>query len=151
MTRYRPNVAAILQRKNGLIWIGERVDRSGAWQFPQGGVDKGETHIKALYRELNEEVGLAKKDIKILASREGYKYKFASGRLRWGIYGGQEQVYYHLRVPAKAVNIHTKKPEFRDGRWIKPEEFELAWLPRFKVKTYRQVMKDFFGIKLKLP
>ena len=38
--RYRPNVAAILQRPNGLVLIAQRSDYPESWQFPQGGVDR---------------------------------------------------------------------------------------------------------------
>ena len=54
--KYRLNVAAILRNGAGKILIGERKDRSGAWQFPQGGVDEGETLAQALVRELREEI-----------------------------------------------------------------------------------------------
>ena len=36
---YRPNVAAILQRENGDIFVAERINVRGAWQFPQGWID----------------------------------------------------------------------------------------------------------------
>ena len=35
--------------------------------------------------------------------------------------------------------------EFRSARWIRPEEFNLAWLPPMKRQAYRQVLQDFFG------
>src|SRR5438067_8221410 len=56
--RYRLNVAAILQNREGKILVCERADATGAWQFPQGGVDEGETLEAALARELVEEIGL---------------------------------------------------------------------------------------------
>ena len=58
MIRYRPNVALILQRADGRILIGERLDVAGAWQFPQGGVDAGESADEALAREMGEELSL---------------------------------------------------------------------------------------------
>ena len=44
------------------MWIGHRYGDSGdhAWQFPQGGVDAGETPVEAACRELEEEVGTTK-------------------------------------------------------------------------------------------
>ena len=56
---FRNNVALLLERRDGKIFLGERVDRHEAWQFPQGGVDAGESLETALHREVKEEIGLA--------------------------------------------------------------------------------------------
>ena len=54
---YRPNVGIILcNTKNEVFW-GKRI-REHSWQFPQGGIKRGETPEQAMYRELHEEVGL---------------------------------------------------------------------------------------------
>ena len=53
---YRPNVAiVVVNAKNQVFW-GKRV-REHSWQFPQGGINPGETPERAMYRELHEEVG----------------------------------------------------------------------------------------------
>lgn len=57
---YRPNVGAILRRSDNLVLMCERLEPRGIWQFPQGGVDPGESHVEALWRELTEEVGLCR-------------------------------------------------------------------------------------------
>jgi putative (di)nucleoside polyphosphate hydrolase len=145
MLKYRPNVAAILQRENGKIWIGERIDQKGAWQFPQGGVDPGESLEEALYREVWEEVGVRKKQLEILQSKGGYRYEYPNGHKK-GAYSGQEQTYYLCRVKKGHVTIATENPEFRSGRWINPEDFQISWLPQFKKETYRQVLQDFLGV-----
>jgi len=59
---YRPNVAAIvLSPKYPLvceIFIANRNDiKNSVWQFPQGGIDEGESPQDALFRELKEEIG----------------------------------------------------------------------------------------------
>jgi 8-oxo-dGTP pyrophosphatase MutT (NUDIX family) len=46
--------------------MGSRINQD-AWQFPQGGINPEETPEDALYRELNEEVGLEREDVEILA------------------------------------------------------------------------------------
>ena len=56
MVRYRPNVAALIVNPVGNLLICERWTIPGAWQFPQGGVDSGESLEQALYREVREEV-----------------------------------------------------------------------------------------------
>lgn len=44
---YRPCAGVVLVNPAGLIWAGERLDRPGAWQMPQGGIDPGETPHQA--------------------------------------------------------------------------------------------------------
>ena len=39
-----------------------------AWQFPQGGIKRGETPEQAMFRELHEEVGLQPEHVRILGA-----------------------------------------------------------------------------------
>ena len=52
--RYRPNVAAVVlscEYPNKCeILVALRGDIEGAWQFPQGGIDEGESPKEALFR-----------------------------------------------------------------------------------------------------
>lgn len=147
---YRPNVAAILRNDEGCILVAERINVAGAWQFPQGGVDQGEALDHAFYRELQEEIGVAPQLLRIIDKRHGYRYAFPKGRLKYGIYGGQEQTYYLCEFLGKDSDIHLDlhHQEFIRFKWIKPSEFDLNWVPRFKQAVYRAVMKDFFGVSL---
>jgi 8-oxo-dGTP pyrophosphatase MutT (NUDIX family) len=54
---FRPNVGIILLNANNEVWWGKRV-REHSWQFPQGGIKHGETPEQAMFRELEEEIGL---------------------------------------------------------------------------------------------
>ena len=40
---YRKNVLAVIIDSNNQILVGERSDRPGVWQMPQGGIDAGES------------------------------------------------------------------------------------------------------------
>lgn len=154
MVRYRPNVAALVMNPAGSLLICERATVPGAWQFPQGGVDAGESIEQALFREVLEEVGLAPGHYEVVARREGYRYLYpqdARGKkLRKHGNHGQEQTYFlcHLKPNAPQVNVNQKPREFRAYRWILPAEFDLDWLPAFKRDVYREVMRDFFKVNL---
>jgi 8-oxo-dGTP pyrophosphatase MutT (NUDIX family) len=56
---FRPNVGIVIANDDGRLLWARRVGGRDAWQFPQGGVQEGEKPEDALYRELEEEVGLA--------------------------------------------------------------------------------------------
>ena len=65
--KYRPNVAAVILSSlypfKCEILVAKRVDMDDIWQFPQGGIDEGESPKQALKRELKEEIGTDKIDI----------------------------------------------------------------------------------------
>jgi putative (di)nucleoside polyphosphate hydrolase len=147
--RYRPNVAAIIRKNDGRILIGERFNIPGCWQFPQGGVKKSEPSAEALIRELKEEVSLETRHYRVVDSKGPYRYLFGQGRTKEG-YHGQEQTYFlvDLLASESQVSAATESPEFRQIRWIRPEEFQISWLPGFKQDVYRKVFLDFFGVKI---
>jgi len=154
MVVYRPNVAALVVNSAGHLLICERKTTPGAWQFPQGGVDTGESLEAALHREVSEEVGLLAQDYEVVDRREGYRYLYPKRvrvkKVRKHGSHGQEQTYFlcQLRLNAPQINVKQKRPEFRAYRWIPPEEFDLDWLPAFKRDVYREVMRDFFQVEL---
>ena len=154
MVSYRPNVAALMVNPAGCLLICERASVPGAWQFPQGGVDAGESTEAALFREVREEIGLLPAHYEVAEKRDGYRYLYPPEvrlrKLRKHGSHGQEQTYYlcRLKPDAPAVDVNQKPREFRAYRWILPREFDLDWLPEFKREVYRQVMKDFFNINL---
>ena len=148
---YRPAVAAILQDRSGRILICERADAPGAWQFPQGGIEAGETRPEALAREVLEEISLPRKSYSIAAVRGPYRYRFPAGIRKKG-FRGQAHHYFLLRFRGSKslINPTAVNAEFGRMRWIRPDEFDLSWLPPMKRRVYRRVLRDFFGANTKL-
>ena len=150
MARYRPNVAAILREPStGKIFIGERADHRGSWQFPQGGVDRGEDLFTALFREVEEEIGVPKTLYTLVACHGNYRYKFPKGKLKNGKYRGQVQTYFLCDFHGRDedIDLTAHQQEFSRFAWIDPAEFSLAWVPPFKRPVFSRVFEDFFGIR----
>ncbi len=152
MEGFRPNVAALVLDPEGKLLVCERLRFKGAWQFPQGGVDKGEDLETALKRELVEEIGLAEGLYRVNRSRGGYRYVFPehlTSKKSWK-FRGQEQTYFEclLNESRPELVLGGEEGEFRSFKWIEPSEFRLDWLPEFKREVYFEVMRDFFGVEL---
>lgn len=150
MVRYRPNVALILRRADGRVLIGERSDVGGAWQFPQGGIDPGESPEAALAREMIEELSLPPGNYRVVERRGPYRYEFPPGRTKAGC-GGQEQTYFLADFigDEAAILAQPSTVEFQAVRWIAPAEFELEWVAPMKREVYRAVLRDFFAVEFR--
>lgn len=147
---FRANVGIVICNKMGQVFWARRYGQH-SWQFPQGGIDEGETVEQAMYRELNEEVGLNPKDVSILnVTRNWVRYKLPKRLIRQGsnpVCIGQKQKWYLLQLDCheKDVNLlNSGHPEFDDWRWVS------YWYPvrnvvSFKRDVYRRVMKEFSG------
>jgi len=98
---YRPNVGIILCNKRDEVFWGKRV-REYAWQFPQGGILEGESPVQAMYRELDEEVGLEAQHVKIVGrTAEWLRYDVPRQFVRRDsrvTYKGQKQIWFLLRL-----------------------------------------------------
>jgi putative (di)nucleoside polyphosphate hydrolase len=98
---YRPNVGIILCNARNEVFWGKRI-REHSWQFPQGGIKRGETPEQAMYRELHEEIGLLPEHVYILGrTKDWLRYEVPTHWVRreWrGSYRGQKQIWFLLRL-----------------------------------------------------
>ncbi len=122
----RTGVGIIVLNKNNQIFVGKRKDNPGnKWQMPQGGVDKGESYINAMKRELFEETSI--KNIKIIREIDRiYEYELPDnlvGIIWKGKFRGQKQKWFITKFLGNdnEINLNTKHPEFIDWKWIEPK------------------------------
>jgi putative (di)nucleoside polyphosphate hydrolase len=144
---YRPNVAMIIVSNDypdkKEIFIAQRSDIEGIWQFPQGGIDKGEEVKEALFRELEEEIGT--NEVKIIAEYPKWiSYDFPSKiAKRMKPYKGQKQRYFLVKLKQNAeINLKTKHPEFNKYKFVNVDEV-LKHTAHFKKPVYETVINYF--------
>ena len=120
---FRPNVGIILLNQRNQVFWGKRI-RTHSWQFPQGGIDRGENPEQAMFRELHEEVGLAPDHVRIVArTRDWLRYEVPDRFIRRearGHYRGQKQIWFLLQLTGGDWNLNlraTDHPEFDAWRW----------------------------------
>ncbi|WP_018982910.1 RNA pyrophosphohydrolase [Salinimonas chungwhensis] len=150
---FRANVGIVICNKIGQVFWARRYGQH-SWQFPQGGIDEGETAEQAMYRELHEEVGLRPKDVTILGvTRNWLRYKLPKRLIRQGsnpVCIGQKQKWFLLQLNCPDADVDVLKsghPEFDDWRWVS------YWYPvrnvvSFKRDVYRKVMKEFVPVAM---
>jgi putative (di)nucleoside polyphosphate hydrolase len=149
LDRYRPNVGVVLISRSGRLWQGRRAGTPGPhnWQFPQGGVDAGETLHCAALRELHEETGASA--VRLLGrTDEWIAYTFPAGYQRGKAVDGwigQRQIWFALRFEGEDADFDLgghSPPEFDAWRWATPEQ-ALAEVAPFKRATYAHVLHAF--------
>jgi len=143
LTQQLPEIkvaVGVLQNTRGEALISQRradTDMAGAWEFPGGKLMSGETPIRALLRELDEELAIKVRYVRYLASLR-HKYKDYSVHLYcWKVldwdgdvtsaedqplaWVGPERLMQHglLEADRVLVGLLTAKTRLNDDSWQK--------------------------------
>lgn len=121
---FRANVGIILSNDDSQLLLGGRVGAKG-WQFPQGGMLHGEDPETAMYRELEEEIGLQPDDVEVLAvTSDWLRYRLPDKFIRrhsQPLCIGQKQRWFLLRLRSSQDKVRfdcCEQPEFDRVRWV---------------------------------
>ena len=144
---YRPNVGIILTNRHGQLLWARRI-RQDAWQFPQGGIRAKETPEQAMYRELEEEIGLESGHVEMLGSTRGWlRYRLPERFIRRHqrpVCVGQKQVWFMLRLVGEERFVRldlSDKPEFDNWRWVDYWQ-PLREVVAFKRTVYKKALNE---------
>ena len=143
---FRPNVGIVICNAVDQVLWGRRINGRDSWQFPQGGMHRDETPEQAMYRELEEEVGLRPESVRVLGRTQGWlHYRLPKRFIRQSenpVCIGQKQIWFLLRLTGPESDIRLDAhddPEFDHWRWVS------YWYPvqavvDFKQAVYRQAL-----------
>ena len=141
---YRRGVGMIIMNHEGRFWLGQRIG-TDTWQFPQGGIDKGESVREAMYRELQEETGLEKEVVEIVSiSKRWLVYHIPHLFQRHNKkFDGAMQKWYLLKLTGNDSDFKldtSGHAEFDDWKWVD------YWRPvdeviKFKREVYEDMLK----------
>ena len=144
---YRQSVGFMIIDARKRVFLGKRCwpkDSPYRFQMPQGGIEEGETPEQALWREMNEEIGLSPETVQIIAeSKEWFTYELPE-KMRTTIDGNRQKWFllYFSGVQEDLTFTNQRHPEFCGSRWVQPKKVPYLVIP-FKRRVYRQVLNEF--------
>jgi len=146
---YRPAAGVMLLNREGKVFVAQRLDSTlEAWQMPQGGLDEGEDAETGALRELEEETGIGRDKVEIIARCPvELTYDLPDdlvGKMWKGKWRGQRQAWFLCRFTGTDadVDLETEHPEFRAWKWAEPQELPAMIVP-FKKRLYEDVLAAF--------
>ena len=141
----RNGVGVIILNNENKVFVGKRKDNPvNKWQMPQGGVEKGESYLSAMKRELYEETSI--KSIHILKEIGGFfEYELPKnlvGIIWKGKFRGQKQKWFIAKFigDENEINLQTTNPEFIEWKWIIPDDLPKT-IVDFKKKMYVELLE----------
>ncbi len=146
---FRRCAGAVVFNRDKKVLLGSRIDvNNDDWQFPQGGIEDGETPEMAAKRELFEETSVTSVTL-VAVDKEPQRYEFTEEikqkfRQR-GIFNDGQDIYFSLfffEGNDREINLNTAYPEFKDYMWGELD-FAVENVIEFKKAVYAQAAKAF--------
>ncbi len=141
----------LLYNKKGELFIGERSDRRGHWQFPQGGAEPRYSLRQNVVRELKEELGIPRRTLgSIRKLKATHEYEWRStppyAKRRWR---GQSQTFWAVEFVGADSEIDLfadDSPEFLRWRWASVATVRRVADSR-RLKGYDGALKEYIALR----
>jgi len=136
---FRAGVVTVVRRPDGKVLAFERSDTSGQWQLPQGGIESDESPEDAAWRELSEETGLDKRQVRMTGEHHDWTVYTWPKSMRPGARLGQVHRWFFFEPCSPDIVPAPDGSEFTDWRWMKPADL-IDQVVEFRRGPYRQVL-----------
>ena len=146
---FRKNAGVVVFNAQKKVLMCRRVHpKTDGWQFPQGGIERGETPLQAAQRELFEETSV-KSVVAVKTLDYALRYEFPESvkqkfRSQGILSDGQDQYWslFYFTGKDSEINLYTAEPEFDEFAWKDIEEApDLVWV--VKKDVYYKMVKEF--------
>lgn len=134
---FRAGVVAVVRRPDGWVLAFERADVPGSWQLPQGGLERAEAPVDAVWRELGEETGLGPDDVELRGEHpEWLLYQWPANVVGDSARLGQVHRWFFFAPRRDEIEPTPDGREFRAWRWADPNWLAEHVVP-FRRPAYR--------------
>lgn len=144
----RASVGIIVRKDDGSVLAIERRRNPGAWQLPQGGLNDGEEPIEGAFRELEEETGLARGDVEVVAEHpEWLAYELPSEfrTRKTGLGQVQKWFLFRLAAPEDAIRL-PEDGEARAWAWTRLDDLASSTI-EFRRPIYTKLADWVHGVR----
>lgn len=140
--RLRQAVSAVLFKKDKFLMVSGKEWEDNSWCFPQGGILEGETHFKAVKRELKEELGTDKFEIIGKTSIE-HTYLFPKKIADKKKCEGQFQTIWFVHFYGNPDEITFQEEEIANHKWFNRDEIISNMAFPEQKETFSKVLEEF--------
>ena len=138
--KIRKSVGAFVANKNGKFLLVRTHGRGDVyWDITKGGIEKGETSLSALKRELKEELGTDKFG-KIKKLNLSFTFEFPEKVKKDGIDFQRVELFY-VEFLGNDEDIRVDKKEISEAIFVDKKEF----IKRVSFETTRNTFKKFIN------
>ena len=141
----RQAISVVVFSEDEFLMVAGKDWPEGAWCFPQGGVEPGETHYQAVLRELQEELG-TDKFIVLSKSKTEHSYLFPEEMKKKKGFDGQYQTIWFARFTGEKQGIRAAS-ELKKHAWFPRNAIIANMMYPEQKETFERVLRELDDLR----